>query len=100
MKGRRIEVKDAGALFQRGGHHVDTTPEKRRAALRRPYHNALISLGEIGAGEGIRTLDPNLGKVVLLRDSISRSLRPRQAVECAFPLRVPASFARLTFGRH
>ena len=25
----------------------------------------LISLKEIGAGEGIRTLDPNLGKVVL-----------------------------------
>ncbi len=26
---------------------------------------AIHSLGEIGAGEGIRTLDPNLGKVVL-----------------------------------
>ena len=25
----------------------------------------LISLGKFGAGEGIRTLDPNLGKVVL-----------------------------------
>jgi hypothetical protein len=47
----------------RGGHHVDTTAEKRKAALRRPSHNALISLGKFGAGEGIRTLDPNLGKV-------------------------------------
>jgi hypothetical protein len=27
--------------------------------------NELISLRKIGAGEGIRTLDPNLGKVVL-----------------------------------
>ncbi len=27
--------------------------------------NALISLKKSGAGEGIRTLDPNLGKVVL-----------------------------------
>ena len=26
---------------------------------------ALISLRKLGAGEGIRTLDPNLGKVVL-----------------------------------
>jgi hypothetical protein len=46
-----------------GGHHVDTIAEKRKAASRRPSHNALISLGEIGAGEGIRTLDPNLSKV-------------------------------------
>jgi hypothetical protein len=49
-----------------GGHHADTVAEKRKAASRRPSHNALISLGEIGAGEGIRTLDPNLGKVALL----------------------------------
>ncbi len=27
--------------------------------------NAGLSSGPIGAGEGIRTLDPNLGKVVL-----------------------------------
>ena len=27
--------------------------------------NRLIFLRKIGAGEGIRTLDPNLGKVVL-----------------------------------
>ncbi len=29
------------------------------------FHNALIFLENTGAGEGIRTLDPNLGKVVL-----------------------------------
>ncbi len=34
-----------------------TAPEDR--------FNALISLRKSGAGEGIRTLDPNLGKVVL-----------------------------------
>ena len=45
--------------------HVDTMAEKRKAALRRPSHNALISIRKFGAGEGIRTLDPNLGKVVL-----------------------------------
>ncbi len=37
-------------------------PQKRRATFRWPYHNALISLRKFGAGEGIRTLDPNLGK--------------------------------------
>ncbi len=44
---------------------MDTTAEKQKAAIRRPFHNALISLEKSGAGEGIRTLDPNLGKVVL-----------------------------------
>ena len=32
---------------------------------RRAIFNALIFLRKFGAGEGIRTLDPNLGKVVL-----------------------------------
>jgi len=40
-----------------------------RAQSRIRGQNMLISdnlvLGKIGAGEGIRTLDPNLGKVVL-----------------------------------
>ena len=53
------------AAIRRGGHHVDTTVGKRKGRFRGPYHNALISLGKFGAGEGIRTLDPNLGKVVL-----------------------------------
>ncbi len=51
--------------FRCGGHHVDTKLEKRGVAFRRPFRNALISLRKFGAGEGIRTLDPNLGKVVL-----------------------------------
>ncbi len=36
----------------------------------------LISLRKFGAGEGIRTLDPNLGKVVLL-DVMPRRRRPK-----------------------
>ena len=43
--------------------------EKRRAASRRPCSNALISLGKFGAGEGIRTLDPNLGNIPTPRES-------------------------------
>jgi hypothetical protein len=43
---------------------------RRRAAWKQPPSgvlaaNVLICLVENGAGEGIRTLDPNLGKVVL-----------------------------------
>jgi hypothetical protein len=38
---------------------------------------SLISLRKLGAGEGIRTLDPNIGKVVLLRGAILRNLRWR-----------------------
>ena len=50
---------------EEGGHHGDTTPQTTKAALQWPLRKSLISLGEFGAGEGIRTLDPNLGKVVL-----------------------------------
>ena len=59
-----FRTTDWWGLPRHGGHHVDTRLKTRKAALRQPYHNALISLGKIGAGEGIRTLDPNLGKVV------------------------------------
>ena len=52
-------------IGEAGGHHVDTTPQTTKAALRRPLRKYLLFLGETGAGEGIRTLDPNLGKVVL-----------------------------------
>jgi hypothetical protein len=41
---------------------------RRLCKQRRPlkdHFNTLISLRKSGAGEGIRTLDPNLGKVVL-----------------------------------
>ena len=33
---------------------------------------ALISLKKIGAGEGIRTLDPNLGKVAIKLKTVSQ----------------------------
>ncbi len=39
-------------------------PSKQKRP-RRTVFNRLISLRKSGAGEGIRTLDPNLGKVVL-----------------------------------
>ena len=41
---------------------LDERSQKRR---RRPEAAYRVSLRETGAGEGIRTLDPNLGKVVL-----------------------------------
>jgi len=54
--------------FVAGEAHVpgDTMPKARKAALRGPSHNALVSLMKCGAGEGIRTLDPNLGKAASL----------------------------------
>jgi hypothetical protein len=55
----------AGGLLLFAFLVVDTTPETTKAVLRRPIRNSLTYLREFGAGEGIRTLDPNLGKVVL-----------------------------------
>ena len=37
----------------------------RELVSKRTRHARLKNLGNLGAGEGIRTLDPNLGKVVL-----------------------------------
>ncbi len=48
-----------------GGQHAGAKLKARRSASRLPSRNAQISFGKSGAGEGIRTLDPNLGKVVL-----------------------------------
>ena len=39
-------------------------PEKQKRA-RRPFSIKVLQTLKIGAGEGIRTLDPNLGKVML-----------------------------------
>jgi hypothetical protein len=39
--------------------------EARLNAGRHGYLNPTFCIGKPGAGEGIRTLDPNLGKVVL-----------------------------------
>lgn len=54
-----------------GGHHVDTTTETTKAATRPPSRNIQISLRETGAGEGIRTLDFNLGKVADIPASLA-----------------------------
>ncbi len=43
--------------FCAGGREAKNAPKDRSTKM--------ISLGKSGAGEGIRTLDPNLGKVVL-----------------------------------
>jgi hypothetical protein len=48
------------------------TLRDKEAALRRPSLIQLVSLIKFGAGEGIRTLDPNLGKVVLALGSAMR----------------------------
>ncbi len=47
----------ASPVFVLGPGKQKTAPKDRS--------NKLISLEKSGAGEGIRTLDPNLGKVVL-----------------------------------
>jgi hypothetical protein len=39
--------------------------KNEKGGFRRPRINSLTVLAYFGAGEGIRTLDPNLGKVVL-----------------------------------
>ena len=63
--GTKTYITRPGPRRRRGwtpcGHRA-TNDEGRLAAARR---DPLIFLGETGAGEGIRTLDPNLGKVVL-----------------------------------
>jgi hypothetical protein len=57
----------ASPISRSGVGKQETAPKDR--------FNRLISLRKSGAGEGIRTLDPNLGKVVLLRGAILRNLR-------------------------
>jgi hypothetical protein len=54
----------ASPAFARGAGKQKTAPKDR------PKH--LIFLKKIGAGEGIRTLDPNLGKVNHRRTRVVR----------------------------
>ena len=61
---RSGSVNRASALIRYGGHHADTISETTKATLQQPSRNVQISLRKLGAGERIRTLDPNLGKVV------------------------------------
>jgi hypothetical protein len=55
-----------------GGRHVDTKLKAIKAVSRLSSHNALISVRKFGAGEGIRTLDPNLGKVATVIACLDR----------------------------
>ena len=61
-------MKSAGERLPRT-YAVDTkwTPElsNMEGAVRMTPFRRMIPLRKSGAGEGIRTLDPNLGKVVL-----------------------------------
>jgi hypothetical protein len=65
---------------------VDTMFRYSEAASRRPSPIPLISLRELGAGEGIRTLDPNLGKgwarPLLCRNWLDISLRNSAILQC------------------
>jgi hypothetical protein len=58
-------AQDEPAHHGRGGRrHVALHSRPRVGGKNRPFIR-LHSLRHFGAGEGIRTLDPNLGKVVL-----------------------------------
>ena len=60
---RCIQPRDLRCLQ---GAYIDDDPIRcKQKQPRRAVFNRLISLRKSGAGEGIRTLDPNLGKVVL-----------------------------------
>ena len=59
-KPRAGEMGDSGALWDRPGTHG---PKTRKAPETDAF--AILALSRSGAGEGIRTLDPNLGKGVL-----------------------------------
>ncbi len=56
--------RPASRCFPSASPAMARRPGKQKAAPK-DRSNPLISLSKFGAGEGIRTLDPNLGKVVL-----------------------------------
>ena len=63
-------VSDSACLNtpRRGNFSLTKSPHQALCKQKRPRRAAsksLIFLKKTGAGEGIRTLDPNLGKVVL-----------------------------------
>jgi hypothetical protein len=53
-----------GEVFFRTSSSASTEQKSKMAASRGPSYDTLISLRKFGDGEGIRTLDPNLGKAV------------------------------------
>jgi len=71
------------------GVWVVSNPETRSGRSRGYLHNALKSLRDFGADEGIRTLDPNPGKVALIGGAgrsapNDRAQRPPTARQNAF----------------
>jgi hypothetical protein len=60
---RCIQLRDLRCL--QGAYIDDDLAQCKQKQPRGAVFNRLISLRKSGAGEGIRTLDPNLGKVVL-----------------------------------
>ena len=61
---RQGALQHASGCFPPASPLGQVRPGKQKAPQRAPT-KLLIFLRETGAGEGIRTLDPNLGKVVL-----------------------------------
>ncbi len=63
----RLEICRQKSAFARlpNAYSAPSLRLGKQTRPRRTASNFLMFLGETGAGEGIRTLDPNLGKVVL-----------------------------------
>ena len=63
----RVAVRPLLSSLCRFPHASPVSPSRvgKQNTAPKDRSKQLISLRELGAGEGIRTLDPNLGKVVL-----------------------------------
>ena len=70
----RVAVRPLRSSLCRFPHASPVSPSRAGKQKTAPKDRSkqLISLRELGAGEGIRTLDPNLGKVVLALGSAMR----------------------------
>ncbi len=64
-RGRAIVSSAFQPACLQGAYIADCKRPCKQKRPRRTVFNRLKSLRDFGAGEGIRTLDPNLGKVVL-----------------------------------
>jgi hypothetical protein len=61
----RHDIRRLSADTLDSAQNVTKPGPSKQKRPRRTVFNRLIFLKKFGAGEGIRTLDPNLGKVVL-----------------------------------
>ena len=61
----RHRIRHFPTACLQGAYIADCKRPCKQKRPRRAVFNCLKSLRDFGAGEGIRTLDPNLGKVVL-----------------------------------